>query len=104
MPQKTIYIKKSDLPLWEKVQEKLGPGVSMSAFFAGCLRSFVQQGEPVFLRVMMSSPLEKHLADKEKTITFDTLLEAVEACRAWDARLNRSIAGMGKKNYAKTGN
>lgn len=36
MPNKTIYIKDSDLPLWDKAQKKLGE--SISSVFVDCLK------------------------------------------------------------------
>ncbi len=36
MPNKTIYVKDSDLPMWERAQEKLGE--SISSVFVECLK------------------------------------------------------------------
>lgn len=41
MPNKTLYVKDSDLPLWEKAQAELGE--SVSSLFADCLRQRLEE-------------------------------------------------------------
>ena len=41
MPQKTIYVRDEDLPLWDKAQKELGQ--SLSATFADCLREQLER-------------------------------------------------------------
>jgi hypothetical protein len=41
MPNKTIYVKDSDIPLWERVQTELGS--SVSSFFIECLKSRLEE-------------------------------------------------------------
>jgi hypothetical protein len=54
MPNKTIYVKDSDLPLWEAAQAKLGE--SMSTLFAEFLRQRIEAPVNGFVHVLRSDP------------------------------------------------
>ena len=53
MPNKTIYVRDSDLPLWEAAQAKLGE--SISSVFAQFLRERMERVDG-FLHVLHSQP------------------------------------------------
>ena len=59
MPNKTLYVRESDLALWELIQTQLG--LNMSALFAEFLRERIQTMN-VFVHVLRSAPNSQDLA------------------------------------------
>jgi hypothetical protein len=59
MPNKTLYVRESDLALWELVQKQLGQQ-SVSALFAEFLRERVKAMN-VFVRVLRAGPNSQQL-------------------------------------------
>jgi hypothetical protein len=59
MPNKTLYVRESDLPLWELAQVKLGQNIS--ALFAQFLRERIPTMN-VFVHVLRSAPGSHDLA------------------------------------------
>ena len=53
MPNKTIYVREDDLPLWEEAQKELGE--SISALFAEFLRKRINKMN-VFVHVLHATP------------------------------------------------
>ena len=69
MPNKTIYVKDSDLPLWEKAQENLGE--SISAAFVDYLRERMETGARKAGRVDEVLALKALLAEVNVALNLD---------------------------------
>ena len=78
MPNKTIYIKNADMPLWDRAQQE--PGDNMSSILIDCLKERLERADPVraidsllsIINKKYDLDLERHPAWSPVILAMDT--------------------------------